>query len=919
MSDEYGKTLNLPKTDFAMKASLPQREPEILKKWKDLDIYNSIIGKNSDKPKYILHDGPPFANGDIHAGHTLNKILKDVVVKHKAMTGYCTPFIPGWDTHGLPIERQAIKKLKLNEGELNQAEFRTICRDFATKYVGNQKEQFKRLGVIGDWEHPYLTLEPKYEASQLRIFGEMVDKGFIYRGLKPVYWCTDCQTALAEAEIEYQEDTTESIYVKFKIVDDKNKIGIPETYFVIWTTTTWTLPGNVAIAVNPRFEYAVVRAGSEHYVIASELVEAAMNAAGISEYEIIKKLRGEELEYIECKHPFLGRNSIVILGEHVTLEAGTGCVHTAPGHGMEDYSACKNAYPELPIVVPVNANGVLNEEAGQFDGQYYAKANKTILENLKESSSLFASATISHQYPHCWRCHNPIIFRAAEQWFASIDDFKEDAIKAIQSVKWIPAWGEERMVNMIKDRADWCISRQRLWGMPIPIFYCEDCGEPILDVNLINHVSDIFAENGSNAWFELEASELISDGYTCSCGGKTFRKEQDTMDVWFDSGTSHAGVLEARDELYSPADIYLEGNDQYRGWFQSSLLTSVAHNGKAPYKTVLTHGFVIDMEGKKMSKSVGNGLPPLEIINEYGADILRLWAVSSDYQSDVKISRDYLKQLSEVYRKIRNTARFILGNMYDFNPNSDLLPPEELSELDNWALMRLDKLLEKVNSAYENFEYHILYHSIHNFCTVDMSNFYLDIIKDRIYTEAPDSKMRRASQTVMYTVLNALVKMLAPIISFTSDEIWNHLPKLEEEKVESVLLTSMQTSVVHNFNAELEAKWEQILEARETVLRALESARKDKLIGNSLAASVKIFATGKEYDILNQFDSWDLAQIFVVSLAEIVKTDSKELAVEVKRASMAKCPRCWMYTAEESKDENKLCHRCQKVVEKINS
>ncbi|NLB82516.1 MAG: isoleucine--tRNA ligase, partial [Clostridiaceae bacterium] len=654
MTEDYGKTLNLPKTEFPMRANLPQREPEMLEKWGKMNLYGKLIELGKEKPKFILHDGPPYANGDIHIGHALNKILKDIVLKQKSMTGYVTPYVPGWDTHGLPIERQAIQKVEIDKEAVAPVEFRQICRDFALKYVDSQREQFKRLGIFADWDNPYLTLQPEYEAKQIEIFCKMAKQGFIYKGLKPVFWCTDCNTALAEAEIEYKDSATQSIYVKFRVKDDKGLFGKlkQDVYFVIWTTTTWTLPGNVAIALNKSFEYSLIKVNNEIYVIASELIESVCKAAGISEYEIISKYKGSDLEYIVCSHPFLERDSVVILGDHVTLEAGTGCVHTAPGHGAEDYEACKQY--NLPMIVPVDGKGFLNEHAGQFAGMFYDKSNKAITEELTNSGALLAVEQIIHSYPHCWRCGEPIIYRATNQWFASVKAFKDAALQAVSNVKWIPEWGEDKIKGMVSERADWCISRQRLWGVPIPIFYCTQCNKPIIDETAIMSVAKIFKTQGSDAWFTLNAKELLPDGFKCDCGGETFTKETDTMDVWFDSGSSHSAVLETRQDLAFPADMYLEGNDQYRGWFQSSLLTSVAKNGVAPYKTVLTHGFVIEEEKKKMSISRGNGIPPLDIVDLYGADILGLWTASADYKSDIRISVDILKQLSEVYRKIRN-------------------------------------------------------------------------------------------------------------------------------------------------------------------------------------------------------------------------------------------------------------------------
>ncbi|OQB14002.1 MAG: Isoleucine--tRNA ligase [Firmicutes bacterium ADurb.Bin193] len=911
MAQDYGKTLNLPNTEFPMRAGLPQREPETLKMWEEADIYKKLMEEGKDKPKFILHDGPPFANGDIHIGHALNKILKDIVIRQKTMSGYCTPYVPGWDTHGLPIERQAIKKLGIDKSEVSPVEFRRVCRDFALLYVENQKAQFKRLGILGDWANPYLTLAPEYEKKQIEIFGEMAKRGYIYRGLKPVYWCTDCETALAEAEIEYQDDITDSIFVKFAVKDDKGLFGDfkDKVYFIIWTTTTWTLPGNVAISVNPDFEYSLVKSGDEIYVIASELVASVCEAAGIENAQTVGRYKGSELEYIVCAHPFLERDSLVITGGHVTAEAGTGCVHTAPGHGAEDYEACRGY--DVPMIVPVDGKGYLNEYAGQFSGMYYEKSNAAIIDELKKKGMLVAVATINHSYPHCWRCSKPIVYRATEQWFASVDDFKQDALESIKKVNWIPAWGEDRISSMVEDRKDWCISRQRMWGVPIPIFYCESCKNPIIDEAAISSVAKVFGEKGSDSWFELEPGELLPKGFKCSCGGTSFTKETDTMDVWFDSGSSHSAVLETREELSFPADMYLEGNDQYRGWFQSSLLTSVAKNKTAPYRTVLTHGFVIDEEKRKMSKSLGNGLPPLEIINEYGADILRLWAASADYKSDVRISKDILKQLSEVYRKIRNTARYILGSLSDFDPDKDMTT--EFTEIDRWALMRLNKLIEKVLSAYDRYEYHVLYHAIHNFCVVDLSNFYLDIIKDRTYCEKPDSALRRSAQSAMFIILDSLVKMLAPILAFTAEEIWQFMPHRKGDNKQSVMFALLPTVDSSFYSAELEEKWDRILELRDIASKELELARQDKIIGSSLGAEITIFADDKNYDFVKSVLS-ELPTVMITSGVSLEKAESG-LSVKVSPAKGTKCARCWTFTDDVGKRHEDLCERCASVLE----
>lgn len=929
MSQDYSKTLNLPQTEFPMRANLPQREPEYLKKWADMDIYNKQLKKTEGKSKFILHDGPPYANGGIHLGTTLNKVLKDIIVKYYSMIGYHAPYVPGWDTHGLPIEQRAIKELGLKRHEVGPVKFRQACEKFALKYLDVQREAFKRLGVRGDWEHPYITLTPDFEAKQIEVFGEMAKKGYIYKGLRPVYWCPDCETALAEAEIEYAEDTTLSIYVKFAVKDDKGKLkgilnNLENTYFVIWTTTTWTLPGNLAISLNGDFEYGVVKVGNEYYVMAVELTESVMKAAGIEDYEIIARIKGEELEGIECSHPFLDRGSVVILGDHVTLEAGTGCVHTAPGHGAEDFHVCQKY--KIPVIVPVDDKGFLTKEAGEFAGMYYAKSNAAIIERLKKDNNLLASEKIIHQYPHCWRCKNPIIFRATEQWFASIEGFRKEAMDAIKTVQWIPEWGEERITGMVRDRGDWCISRQRIWGVPIPIFYCKDCNKEIINDDTINAVKNLFAEKGSNAWYEYDAKDILPASVKCECGCTEFKKETDIMDVWFDSGSSHAAVLETRDDLNWPADMYLEGSDQHRGWFQSSLLTSVATRGKAPYKTVLTHGYVVDGEGRKMSKSLGNGIDPEDVIKEYGADILRLWVASSDYKTDIRISKDILKQLSEVYRKIRNTCRFILGNINDFDPDRDSVSYETLNELDRWALLKLNGLIKKVNEAYTKYEFHLMFHAIHNFCVVDMSNFYLDIIKDRLYTTKADSKERRAVQSVMFNILEVLVRILTPVLAFTTEEIWQYMPHRASDDPESVQLNYWPELNEKYLDAKLEEKWAGIIDLRSDVSKALELARTNKLIGHSLNAKVTIYADDKNYDFIKGIED-ELVTIFIISDAELKRFEEapsdtfagevvQGIKIEVSQASGEKCERCWMFSESVGKqaEHPSLCSRCASVV-----
>ncbi|MBE6788185.1 MAG: isoleucine--tRNA ligase [Ruminococcaceae bacterium] len=927
MPQDYNQTLNLPQTDFAMRAGLPQREPEMFKKIDDDNIYGKLIEKNKGKPQYILHDGPPYANGDIHLGTALNKVLKDFIVKYKNMAGFYSPYIPGWDTHGLPIELKAIKKIGVDKALLSPVELRKHCRDFALMYVDNQRNQFKRLGSIGDYSDPYLTLKPEFEAKQIEIFGDMAEKGYIYKGLKPVYWCPTCETALAEAEIEYSEDPCHSIYVKFKVTDDKGKISAlgadpAKTYFVIWTTTTWTLPANVAICIGPEYTYAAVKANGEYYIIAQELIEPTMKAAGIEDYEVVGTAKGSELELVETAHPFIDRTSYIIVGNHVTLESGTGCVHTAPGHGVEDFEVCRN-YPQIPIVVPVDSKGYMTEEAGQFAGLSTNDANKAIAKHLDETGSLFALQKIIHQYPHCWRCKDPVLFRATKQWFCSIDGFKDDAIKAIEGVEWIPQWGEDRIKGMVRDRSDWCISRQRTWGVPIPIFYCEKCGKEHITKESIKAVAELFRKYGSDAWYTYEANEILPEGTVCSeCGHNVFTKETDIMDVWFDSGSSHAAVLQQRDEVSWPADLYLEGADQYRGWFQSSLLTSVAWCGKAPYKAVCTHGWVVDGEGKKMSKSLGNGILPDEIVSEYGADILRLWVASSDYHADIRISKDILKQLSEGYRKIRNTARYILGNISDFDPNKNMVAFDDMADIDKWALIKLDELKKKVTDAYDAFEFHQVYHSIRNFCVIDMSNFYLDVLKDRLYCDKTDSVSRRAAQSAMYVILNSLTKMLAPILAFTSEEIWQCMPHLDCENTENVLLNDMPKFEGITAQDGFMEKWEKIHAVKDAVKKQLEELRAQKVIGSSLDAEVTLYADGDYFEFLSSIEEV-LPQVLIVSKVSLVKGNGgraddelKELGIEVAKAGGCKCARCWTYSDSVGKDADhpEICERCAAVI-----
>lgn len=911
--NNYSETLNLPKTDFPMRGNLPENEPKIQERVFEKGLYEKMLAKNKGHESYVLHDGPPYANGEIHTGHALNKVLKDTIVRYKNLQGYYTPYIPGFDTHGLPTEKKAIEKLGIDRDKVSVNEFRDICRDFALSFIDKQTEGFKRLGVLGEWDNPYITLDPKLEARQIGVFGDMYKKGYIYKGLKPVYWCTDCETALAEAEIEYKDVTSNTAYVKFPVRDSKGKFDKENTFFVIWTTTPWTLPANMGIAIGPEFEYSMVEANGEKYIFAKELIGKVMEIAGISEYKEVKTFKAEDLEGVLCKHPFLDRSSRVVLGSDdtvaVEIETGTGMVHIAPGCGKEDYLL--GLKTGLEIVVTVDGKGHQTKEAGPFDGMYYAKSDKEIIKWLGENGYLLASQDVLHSYPHCWRCKKPVIYRATEQWFASIEGFRKETLEAIKTVKWMPSWGEERITGMIKDRNDWCISRQRTWGVPLPIFYCKECEKEYVTEESIRKIEGIFREKGSNAWYDLSEEELMPENAVCSCcGSREFKKETDIMDVWFDSGSTHQGVLVERGITY-PANMYLEGTDQYRGWFQSSLLTSVATKGIAPYKEVLTHGFVIDSQGRKMSKSLGNGIAPSEMIKEYGTDILRLWVLSSDFRGDVSISKDILKQKSEVYRKIRNTARYILGNISDFDVNHQVAY-EDLEELDKWALTRLNKLIRECTNSFDEYEFHIAYRAINNFCVSDMSNFYLDIIKDRLYTYKTDSVKRRSAQTVMYEILSALVRILAPMTCFTAEEIWDFMPHKDGEKLESVMLTTWPEINPEYDNEELTKKWDKIITLKEDVAKELELARAEKVIGHSLNAKVTIVVDTEKYKFLKPMEEL-LTTILIVSKAIVEEnTEAKDITIKVEQADGEKCERCWMYseTVGEDTDHPSICHRC---------
>ena len=922
MAQNYNDTIHKMQTPFEMRAGLPKKEPKMLEDWEQNHVYEQMIKNNEGKPQYILHDGPPYANGNIHMGTALNKIIKDIIIRYKNMSGFQAPYVPGYDTHGLPIELKALSSLGDKKAGVSKLELRQICKEFATEHIGVMNEQFKRLGVQGDFENPYLTLRPEFEARQVEIFGEMAKKGYIYKGMKAVYWCPEDRTALAEAEIEYAEDECDSIYVRFKLTDDpngvlaKHNIPLDKAWIVIWTTTTWTLPANVATCLNPNLEYAFVKIGDAYHIMARELVESTMKGCHIDEYEVLPEtVLGSELELMQYQHPFLDRKGLVILGDHVTLEGGTGCVHTAPGHGVEDFEVCVNHYPQVPVVVPVDDAGRLTAEAGEkFAGLKVWDANKVILEHIKESGHLMGVQHITHQYPHCWRCHHPIIFRATEQWFCSIDAFKEDVYKAIDSVHWQPAWGHDRMAGMVRDRSDWCISRQRVWGVPIPVFYCKKCGKYHITDASIKAVSDLFRKEGSDAWYKYDANDILPKTEVCECGASDWEKDPDIMDVWFDSGSTWSAVCRERPELRWPVDIYMEGADQFRGWFQSSLLTSVATQGVAPYREVLCHGWVVDAQGKQMHKSAGNGMEPSEIIRDYGADIIRLWVASSDYTVDVRAGKEIFRQLSEAYRKMRNTARFMLGNISDFDPAKDMVDDDQLFEIDRWALEACNKLTATMRDAYEHYDFSRAYHALYNFCVIDMSNFYMDVIKDRLY--CADDHARRCAQTALYRILVDFTKLLAPILCFTSQEIWSYIPKLDGMK-DYVVFEQMPEAKAAADEA-FEAKWNRIMAIRDDVKKVLEQARADKVIGSALEAGLTLYCSKEVYDFLNAIPMDELADLFIVSHVDLVEGEGgvkglvEGLGVSAAHAAGNKCLRCWKY--ETTVGEDGLCPRCAKVL-----
>jgi len=926
---DYKKTLNLPHTDFPMKANLVNKEPEILKKWEQEDVYSLIRNTSQGRPTYILHDGPPYANGNIHMGTAFNKILKDIIIKSKQMNGYDVPYVPGWDCHGLPIEWQVDHELGDKKLEMTQSDVRKKCRDFADHFIKIQRDEFKRLGVLGEWENPYLTMNYIYEATIVREFGKFALNGSLLKSKKPVYWCNSCSTALAEAEVEYEDDTSSSIFVRFPFVSDLTEkhpsLTGKDIFIAIWTTTPWTIPANLAVALHPDLEYIAI--DTEKYgvlILAEGLLEPFLEKVGIEEYTLLERFNARELEGLKAKHPLYDKESVIILANYVTLDVGTGCVHTAPGHGQEDYES--GLEYNLEIYSPVDEKGRFTQDVEFFAGQEVFEANENVIEKLNELGALLKEEAITHSYPHCWRCKKPIIFRATEQWFISMDkkDLREKSLKAIRAVEWIPTWGEERIFGLVKNRPDWCISRQRSWGVPITIFYCLKCGNYIITQEIIDHVASLVEKHGTDIWFDLPVHELLPQGITCPlCHGDSFRKETDILDVWFDSGVSYT-VLERRgDYLRYPADLYLEGSDQHRGWFHSSLLCSVGTRGKAPFKSVLTHGFVVDGNGRKMSKSRGNVISPEEVINKYGAEILRLWVASEDYRGDIRLSQEILDRLTEAYRRLRNTFRYLLGNLYDFDPLKDAVSYQDLLELDRWALHQLQELTEKVLGSYEKFEYHSIYQAVYNFCVLTLSSFYLDIVKDRLYTTPFNSKERRSAQTVLNEILECLVRLVAPIIPFTADEVWGHTHNKEKSiSIHTDLFIPAREQLKDNALIE---RWEVILNVRKEITKALELARNEKIIGHSLDAAVSLALPHNLLQGLKDYRD-ELRSICIISAVEFVGEgeieggyESKEypgLVIKVMPSPFSKCERCWIhdFTVGHVKDHPTLCKRCAQVI-----
>ena len=928
---DYRSTLNLPQTKFKMKANLSQREPEFLRQWEKENLYAKIQEATADRPLYILHDGPPYANGHIHLGTAFNKVLKDIILKSRRMAGYHCPYVPGWDCHGLPIEHNVDKELGAKKKEISKLSFRNACRKYAYKWIKTQKNEFKRLGVLGDWDDPYLTINYAYEASIAREFNRFLSSGAVTRSKKPVYWCSSCRTALAEAEVEYYDHSSPSIYVKFPVMDDLGDI-VPElagkdVAAVIWTTTPWTLPANLAVAFHPDFEYAAVAVKDEIWILAQGLVEQVFAELGTDEcpvdYSVLATFSAAKLENRKCRHPFMERESLMVLASYVTLETGTGCVHTAPGHGREDYLTGINY--DLPVLSPVDSDGVFTDEAGPYAGMFIMDANRKIMDDLASGGYLVHESEVGHSYPHCWRCKKPVIFRATEQWFIAMEknEIRQKSLDAIKKVEWTPSWGMERIYGMIEGRPDWCLSRQRAWGVPLTVFYCKKCGEVKNNEAINEKIDTLFMKEGADAWFSHEDVDFLGPDATCdACGSPEFEKEEDILDVWFDSGVSYAAVLEERDDLASPADLYLEGSDQHRGWFQSSLLAAVGTRGMPPYKGVLTHGFVVDGQGKKMSKSIGNVIAPEEIIKKFGAEILRLWVASEDYRDDIKISDEILRQLSDAYRKIRNTIRYMLGNLFDFDPEKDTVAYADMDELDQWALHQFELLKKKVVNGYDAFEFHPVYHGLYHFCTVTMSSLYFDILKDRLYTSKTDSTERRSAQTVLYQFAHGLLRLMLPVLSFTAAEAWGHLPS-DKNREPDVFLASFPEERLEQFNGELNEKWERLLAVRSELTKVLEFARKEKVIGHPLEAEVQIKVDGELGDFLSS--NWEtLKMISIVSSLNrtetledgVISEIFPELSILVKPAAGEKCDRCWTRseTVGQIAEHPMICSRCASVV-----
>lgn len=908
------ETLNLPKTKFPMKGNLSQREPDILRFWQENKVYEKALEKNNSGPRFILHDGPPYANGDIHVGTAFNKVLKDTLVRHYTMRGYFSPYVPGWDCHGQPIEFEVEKRLEGRKDGISKVDFRKRCRDYAEHFLGRQRTQFRRLGVTGDWGKPYLTMEPSYESTIVEIFGALFQKNLIYQGKKPIYWCYHCQTALAEAEIEYKNKEAFSITVKFSLT--KNPWGEDSVNLLVWTTTPWTLPANVAVALHPQADYVLVDCEGEKSVLVASLVEEVVSR----QCRELRRFKGQELEGYEVVHPlFSDKTSKVIMATFVELGEGTGIVHIAPGHGEEDYQVGQEY--ELPVVMPVDDKGRFTAEAGKYQGKVVDEANAEIIKDLEDSHLLVKEEQLAHSYPHCWRCKKPVIFRATKQWFISMrnGNLREKALESIKKVTWYPSWSINRITSMVKERPDWCISRQRFWGVPLPIFYCQSCQQPVVNQQSIQAVAELFAREGSDAWFSHEASEILPSGFQCPhCGYGSFDKEKDIVDVWFESGVSHEAVLKKFDQLSWPATIYVEGSDQHRGWFQSSLLVSVGANERAPYEEVLTHGFTVDEKGRKMSKSLGNVVDPLEVVDELGADILRLWVASADYSSDVAVSPEILKRVAESYRRFRNTFRFLLGNLNDFSC-SDEVDYEEMEEIDKWILHRLYKLIRQVNYYWKDYRIYLAVKQIHNFCTRELSAFYLDVLKDRLYTQAPSSPERRSAQTALWKVFLALVKMLAPVLVFTCEEAWQALPERLREKSLSVHLTDWPGVKNKLINPHLEERWEKLLGYRNQVLQSLERAREEKFIGNSLEAKVILKPSTEEEEAFLKEVAELLPMVFVVSQVKIGEVSEGDFGIEVARTDGVKCPRCWKYSLTVGQDSQfkRVCEPCAQALKQI--